>query len=89
MGKTHKELGQGDGDGDRSSSKKRISAPLVDPDDGHKYGVNPSYDNSARNPNMDAVLKSMTNPVLVCSTPWHLNGLCKASGFTYMCKLPR
>ena len=58
-------------------------------DDGHNYTLNPNYDTSARNPDMHAVQKSMMDPVLAYTTPWCLNGLCKASGFSDMRKLPR
>ena len=37
---------------------------------------------------MHAVLEIMIAPVLECSTPWRLNGLCQGTGLSDMRKLP-
>ena len=87
------ELRQGGGNGSGGAAggvnEKRQNTPFGNVDDGHSYSLNPSYDTSTRNPDMHAVLKSMMDPVLACTTLWRLNGLCKASGFADMRKFPR
>lgn len=74
-------------DGGRVTKRKEESG-TTDKDQGGRDAT-PSYATSARNPDMHAVLKSTTTPVLACSTPWRLNSLCRDAGMYVMMRLPR